>query len=156
MTMKAFLFAAAAALGAAACATQTGDDAAAAGGPTALAKADPRLGPEVNRICFPQNINSWRTIDGDRDGIILRRSVNDLYRVEYIGTCTASDFRFAETIGIVNRPAGGCLTQGDRLLVEGPGNSVNRCLITQINEWNEDAVDEEEATDDEAESADAY
>ena len=150
MTMKAFLFAATAALAAAACATQSTDQSDADSDPAALAKADPRIGPEVNRICFQRSINSWRTIDGDDDAILLRRGVNDLYRVEYTGACSASDFRFAETIGIVGRPAGGCLTRGDRLLVEGPGDFVNRCLITQINEWNEDAGEDEE----EAENSD--
>ncbi len=151
MTKKAFLFAAVAALGAAACETPASNQAGADAGPTALQKADPRLGAEVNRICFQRSINSWRTIDGDDDAILLRRGVNDLYRVEYTGNCRSSDFRFAQTIGIVGRPAGGCLTPGDRLLVEGPGDFVNRCLITQINEWDEDAG-EEDAADEEGES----
>lgn len=155
MTTKAFLFAATAALAAAACATQATDDTSADGDPAALAKADPRIGPEVNRICFQRSINGWRTIDGDNDAIILTRSVRDDYRVEYTGPCRASDFRFAETIGIVGRPAGGCLTRGDRLLVEGPGDFVNRCLITQINEWNRDAA-EDEAMEEEGEADDAY
>ncbi len=143
MTTKAVLFAAAAAL-AAACTTQSADQADADDGPVALAKADPRIGPEVNRICFQRSINSWRTIDGEDDAILLRRGVNDLYRVEYSGICRASDFRFAQTIGIVGQPGGGCLTRGDRLLVEGPADTVHRCLITQINEWNEDAGEDEE------------
>ncbi len=143
MTRKKFSFAAVGVLALSACATpaptQTGADA----GPAPLAKADPRLGPEVDRICFQRSINGWSTIDGDDDAIVLRRSVRDDYRVEYTGACRSSDFRFAQTIGIVGRPAGGCLTRGDRLLVEGPGDFVNRCLITQINEWDEDAGDEE-------------
>ena len=152
MTTKAFLFAATAALAAAACATPATDGAGAIGGPAELAEPDPRIGPEVNRICFPRSINSWRVIDGD-EAILLRRGVNDLFRVEYTGSCRSSDFRFAETIGIVGRPAGGCLTRGDRLLVEGPGNFVNRCLITQINEWDEDAGEEDENGEESADAA---
>lgn len=148
MTTRSFIFAGLAALTASACATPAAEQSRADGDPATLAKADPRLGPEVDRICFQRSINGWSTIDGDNDAIVLRRSVRDDYRVEYTGACRGSDFRFAETIGIVGRPAGGCLTRGDRLLVEGPGDFVNRCLITQINEWNEDAT--ENATENDA------
>jgi predicted small secreted protein len=122
----------------------------------ATAKPDPRIGPEVSRICFPRNINGWRTVRGDDDAIILREGVRDEYRVEFTGPCDDSDFRFAQKIGIENRPGGGCLTRGDRLLVEGPGDFLNRCLITKINEWNEDAADEEDAIDEADEGADEY
>lgn len=149
MTRKAVLFATIAATGAAACATPNAEQQGTDAGPEGLAKADPRLGPEVDRICFQRSISGWRTIDGDDDGIILTRSVRDDYRVEYTGGCRSSDFRFAQTIGIAGRPSGGCLTRGDRLLVEGPGDFVNRCLITQINEWNDDAAEEDEAAADE-------
>lgn len=145
MPTRVFFCAAIAAFGLSACVTPAAEQAGADAGPATLAKADPRLGPEVERICFQRSINGWSTIDGDDDAIILRRSVRDDYRVEYTGPCRGSDFRFAETIGIAGRPAGGCLTRGDRLLVEGPGDFVNRCLITQINEWDEDAVDGEDA-----------
>ncbi|MEO1252589.1 MAG: DUF6491 family protein [Pseudomonadota bacterium] len=100
---------------------------------------DPRLGAPADRICFPRNINGWRVIDGDDDGVILRVGVNDEYRVEYSGPCRAADFRFANAIGIENRPAGGCVRENDFLIVQAPGDIVNRCFITQINEWDEDA-----------------
>lgn len=101
--------------------------------------SDPRVGAEVNRICFPRNINGWSTIDEDDSAIILTEGVNDDFRVEFAGPCNRSDFQFAQTIGIENRPGGGCLTRGDRLLVRGAGDFINRCLITRINEWDEDA-----------------
>lgn len=125
----------------AACATAPQGEASADGAAVA-AKLDPRIGAEVNSICFPRNINGWKTIDGDDDAIILTEGVNDDYRVEFTGACSQSDFNFAQTIGIENRPGGGCLGRGDILLVEGPGDFVNRCFITQINEWDEDAVEE--------------
>lgn len=109
---------------------------------------DPRIGVETNRICFPRNINGWSTIDGDDDAIILSTGVSNDYRVEVIGACSSRDFNFAQKIGIENRPGGGCVTRGDVLLVEGPGTFVNRCSINRINEWNEDALAEDEAVDD--------
>ncbi len=141
------IFAAAGAALMAACATtaETPDTANAA-----AAEPDPRLGAEASSICFPRSINGWSTIDGDDDAIILTRGVNDRYRVEYSGACSSSDFRFAQKIGIGNRPGGGCLTRGDFLLVEGPGDFVNRCFITKINEWDEDATDD--ASEDEPET----
>ena len=80
MSIHDFVFAAVSALALSACATQ--QTAQADAGP---AKADPRLGPEVDRICFQRSINGWSTIDGDDDAIVLRRSVRDDYRVEVTG-----------------------------------------------------------------------
>ena len=129
----------------AACATAT--DRGASDDAAAEAKPDPRIGPEADSICFARNIDGWRTIDGDDDAILLDEGVNDYYRVEFTGACRASDFRFANTIGIESRPAGGCVRKGDILLVEGAGDFVNRCFITRINEWDEDALEDEEAAE---------
>lgn len=107
--------------------------------------ADPRLGAEVDSICFAGTINGWRTVEGDDEAVILTKGVSDDFRVAVSGPCSASDFRFAQTIGIESRPGGGCVTRGDVLLVESAGDFVNRCFITRINRWDEDALLEGEA-----------
>lgn len=113
--------------------------------------SDPRIGAEASKICFPGSISGWRTIQGDDDAIILTKNVNENFRVAYSGPCQGSDFRFATAIGLENRPGGGCLSKGDFLLVRGPGDYVNRCFITQINEWNEggakDNIEESKANE---------
>lgn len=113
---------------------------AARAGEPAATTPDPRLGPEVNRICFARNINGWKELKGDEDAVLLETGVNNWFRVEVAGTCRYRDFRFAQTIGIESRPGGGCVTRGDVILVEGgAGDFVNRCFITRINEWDEKA-----------------
>ena len=100
---------------------------------------DPRIGEKVDRICFQQSINGWREADGHRRAVLLERGVNNWYFVKLSGACHARDFRFAQTIGIESRPAGGCLRRGDVILVRGGGDFVNRCHIRGIYQWDEDA-----------------
>ena len=100
---------------------------------------DPRLGPEVNNICFARNINGWKEIKGDDRAVLLETGVNNWYRVELAGSCRYRDFRFAQSIGIESRPGGGCITRGDVILVNGGGGFVNRCFITKINKWDDKA-----------------
>lgn len=116
-----------------------------AGKPDAEAAPDPRLGAEVNKICFARDINNWKEIDGVDDAVLLERSVNDWYRVALAGACTARVFRFAQVIGIENRPAGGCLRRGDAIIVDDTGNFTRRCIIKRMNEWNDDLPAPEEA-----------
>ncbi|MEQ1930188.1 MAG: DUF6491 family protein [Parvularculaceae bacterium] len=118
---------------------------AALAGDEPAAAPDPRLGPEVNRICFARNIDGWKEIKGDERAVLLGTGVNNWYRVELAGACRYRDFRFASTIGIESRPGGGCVTRGDVILVEGGGRYAHRCFITKINEWDDKAPAPEEA-----------
>lgn len=116
------------------------------------ARPDTRVGADVNNICFIRNIRNWREADGYPDAVLLERTLNDWYLVELTGACRSQDFRFALTIGLDSRPAGGCITRGDAILVRSGGGFVNRCLISDIKEWDEDApAPHEEAAEVEAE-----
>ncbi len=120
---------------------------------------DQRIGEEVDRICFQRNIDGWKEAKGFDSAVLLERGVNDWYLVEVSGACRARDFRFAQTIGIDSRPRGGCVRRGDILLVEGGGGFVNRCFISEIYEWDDDAPapgDGPEADDAETDEGDAY
>ena len=108
---------------------------------------DPRLGEETNRICFASTINGWRSVKGEDDVVLLERGVNDWYRVELSGGCDEHLLRSAMAIGIDSRPGGGCVTRGDRIIVEDSPSFTRRCMITRIYKWDEDAVAEEEAPD---------
>lgn len=105
---------------------------------TGAAKPDPRIGEEVNKICFAHNINGWKEIDGEDDVVLLETGVNNWYRVELAGACPARVFKFAQAIGIDERPSGGCVSRGDAIVVEDTGNFTRRCYITKIYEWNDD------------------
>lgn len=110
--------------------------AAPAAGETGAAAADPRLGPEVDRICFARNIRNWREVRGEGRVVLLERGVNDWYRVELMGACDASTFRFARTIGLETRPAGGCVGRGDVIIVREAGSFTRRCMISRMYKWN--------------------
>lgn len=110
------------------------------------AKPDPRLGEEVDRICFASTINGFRTIDGADNVVVLEKGVRDDYRVELSGLCTARTLNFAQSVAIDSRPAGGCVTRGDVLVFSGSAFfddrpiDRTRCFITRINKWNEKAA----------------
>lgn len=103
---------------------------------------DPRIGEEVNRICFQRNIKGWRPVKGEDDVVLLERGINNWYRVELLGACDERLFRFAHKIGIDSRPGGGCVTRGDAIIVEDSPGFNRRCTITAMYEWDEDALNE--------------
>ena len=91
------------------------------------------------------NLDMLKEIEGDDRAVLLETGVNNWYRVELAGGCRYRDFRFAHQIGIDTRPGGGCLGRGDAILVGGSGRSPLRCIVTQINEWDDKAPPPEEA-----------
>ena len=121
---------------------------------------DPRLGKEVRRICFARTIDGFSFVDEYDNTVLLEEGVNDLYLVTLSGACSHNRLRFAQSVAIDTRPGGGCLTRGDRLIFSDSfdfsGRSsldFQRCLVRDIYEWDEDALDEEpeDETEDEEE-----
>ncbi len=101
---------------------------------------DPRIGEEVRSICFGRNINAWKALKGEDDVVLLKKSVRDWYRVELAGACDYRVLRSAMAIGIDSRPAGGCVSRGDVIIVSDSPGFDRRCVITKMYEWNEDAA----------------
>ena len=121
-----------------------------AGEPADAEGPDPRIGEEVRSICFGRNINGWKSLKGVDGVVLLEKGVNDWYYVEVSGGCRARTFNFATAIGIESRPAGGCVTQGDVIIVRDTANFNRRCFIKKIYEWDGDAqapADDEDASD---------
>ena len=99
--------------------------------------ADPRIGPEVSKVCFIGDINSWRALKGEDRAVLLEKGVHDWYRAEVSGSCYHDDFAFAEKIALAS-PTGGCLTVGDTIIVRGSaGGPTERCIITKLNKWDD-------------------
>ncbi len=102
---------------------------------------DPRLGEQVDRICFASNIDNFQQTT-DRT-VILERSVNDYYLVETFTRC--QDLRYAQLIAIDN--FGSCLTRGDAIIASDSAFSLNRrgdippqrCVVNAIYKWDPDA-----------------
>ncbi len=102
--------------------------------------ADPRIGEEVDQICFRSTINSWRTVGDLDDVVLLQRGVNDWYYVELIGGCSNRILRTALAIGIGGRPSGACVSSGDIIIVRDNPAASRRCAVQRIYRWDDDAV----------------
>ncbi|MDZ7626955.1 MAG: DUF6491 family protein [Parvularculaceae bacterium] len=122
------------------------------------ATADPRLGAEVDRLCFARDIRNFRTIDKEDDAVLLERGVNDWYKATLSGACNFNQLRFAQSVAIDERPRGGCITRGDVLVFSDSAfgdfrfPNATRCIIAEIYRWDPQAV-APEADRDEAPAA---
>ncbi len=103
---------------------------------------DPRLGAEVDKICFAGTINSFSA--ETRDTVVLRARASDYYLVEVTGGCTS--LRNAQRVGVDPR-GGSCLRKNDFLIVSENlfnggqvGIDPQRCMIRSIYEWDREAV----------------
>ncbi len=150
-------------LGIAACATQTADgpdekehDEQEKGG---RPLDDPRIGEQVNRLCFAIAISGFNDWDGG-DGVIVRKGVRDRYLVTLLPGCTP--IRNAQRIGVTDRFGSGCLERGDRLFVSSDIFPSRRsspfdsdfCRIKAIYEWKDapEADTEADETDPDSET----
>jgi len=108
--------------------------------------ADPRIGEEVNRICFGANINGWRTVDRLDNAVLLQRGVNDWYYVELLGACDYRVLRSAVQIGIDSLPGPNCITRGDLIIVRDTPGLARRCNVQGMYAWDDDAEAPDEDT----------
>lgn len=110
---------------------------------------EPRAGEEVGRICFGRDINNFKTIEGEDDAVLLEKGVNDWYKVTLIGACSYRELKWAQTVAIEQRPAGGCVTSGDYLVFSRSAfgdfsfPNATRCAISEIRKWDPDAAEDE-------------
>lgn len=127
------------------CATNTGTE----GDVKGIAKfeGDPRLGEEVNRICFNRNIDSFQ--NATRDTIVLSSNPNRQYIVEVRPGCIG--LQNARSVAVDTTLT--CITQGDFLLVSRSSFSLNdgdsstgRCFINAMHEWDRRAKAPDEET----------
>lgn len=106
--------------------------------------SDPRIGEEVQQVCFTRSIDSWNDVDNDRNAVIIRMNNRDYYKLKISGGC---DPQWAmSTIAVITRGASNCYSRGDRIKTDadpfhGYGSA---CVITGINKWNPDAVQQSE------------
>jgi hypothetical protein len=114
---------------------------------------DPRLGEEVDQICFSRNISSFRTIDDEDDAVLLERGVNDWYKTNLAGACNYNQLRFAQSVAIDQRPRGGCIRRGDALIFSDSAfgdfsfPNATRCIIVEIHRWNPKAAGPKDVDD---------
>ncbi|MFC2952335.1 DUF6491 family protein [Marinicaulis aureus] len=117
---------------------------------------DPRIGEKVDRICFGSTINGWKDLKGVDNVVLLEKGVNDWYYTELSGNCRSNTLRSALSIGLDSSPAGGCVTKGDVIIVRDSPGFTNRCFITGIYKWDEDAALDQESPEKTTEGDEAY
>ena len=105
---------------------------------------NPRLGVEINQICFASSINGWREVDGERSSVILTKGVSEEYKLDLSGIC---DLTYAFNSIATRTRGSSCLTRGDDIIFNDGLSGVNRCMIKKIYTWN--PAEEAEADTDE-------
>lgn len=103
-------------------------------------QGDPRLGEQVDRICFTRQISGFgETTD---DTVIVRAGVNEHYLVKTFSRCT--DLEHANSMALDQFNAS-CLRDGDSIIAYdsafGPdaiGMPPRACLIDEIYQWHPD------------------
>ena len=102
--------------------------------------SDPRIGAEVNRVCFTRSLDSWQNVDNDRNALILKMNNRATYKLKLSSGC---DPDWAMThIAVITRPGTSCFSRGDRIKTDadmsrGYGSA---CTILRINKWDPKAV----------------
>jgi hypothetical protein len=117
----------------AACATSPEQEAARAEAQALIdAEITARQGEAVTRVC-PRGSDSWKALGDD---VILLEAHGKWYMAELSGTCNPDSARAA----LVTRgaSASSCLSRGDDIFTGRP-RSGERCVITALYEWNEEA-----------------
>ncbi len=93
-----------------------------------------RQGERVNRICFNRSVNGWREFG--RKSLLLRRGVNEWYKLDLAGTCDP-EWAF-NAIGVRTFPGSSCISRGDDIVTRDAG-FTGTCKIMAIYEWDEEA-----------------
>jgi len=95
-------------------------------------EGDPRLGEEVNDVCFAASIDGFSM--NTRDTVLLHEG-RDRFLIEVSPGCR--DLDFAEAIALDTTLA--CLSRGDSIIVSSPsdgGFGPQRCMIREIRKWD--------------------
>jgi hypothetical protein len=106
--------------------------------------SDPRIGEEVNQVCFARNLDSWQNVDNDGRAVILKMNNRETFKATLSGVCEPD----WATVGIavITRPGSNCISRGDRLKTDGDTarGYGSACTISHIYKWNPDAVSQPE------------
>ena len=115
---------------------------------------DPRIGEDVNKICFSTDINRWRSVKGEDGVILLDRSSNEWYRAEISEGCSERLISRAQLVQFDSNPGTSCLHLNDKIIVHSYGALSYSCRIKRISRWDHTAPapDDESGEGDEAAS----
>jgi hypothetical protein len=102
--------------------------------------SDPRVGKQVNQICFSQTVRSWNKVDNDRDAVILVMNNRDSYKLKISSGCDP-DWAMSH-IAVIKRSGSSCYSRGDRIKTDGDAfqGYGTACTILVINKWDPEAL----------------
>ena len=106
--------------------------------------SDPRVGEEVQQVCFIRDLDGWQNVDNDRKAVILRMNNGDTFKLKLIGGC---DPGFADLNLVVKTSSGsGCYSPGDKVKTDGDISRGygSECKVTSIHKWDAQAVSKTE------------
>jgi hypothetical protein len=123
------------------CATSQGDKA------KIPLDSDPRVGAEVQQVCFTHELDGWQNVDNDPKAVIMRMNNSNTFKLKLSASChpTLSDAGLA----IKTSTRSGCFSPGDKVMTSGMPPGYNSgfgsgCIVTSIHKWDAKAVSKTE------------
>jgi hypothetical protein len=109
--------------------------------------SDPRVGEEVQLVCYVRDLDGWQNVENDGKAVILRMKNGDTFKLKLKGGCYP---HFADlNLAIRTRSKSGCYSPGDKVKTDGDvtGSSGSECTVASIHKWDEKAVSKTEITE---------
>jgi hypothetical protein len=102
--------------------------------------SDPRVGEEVQQVCFVRNLDSWQNVDNDRRAVILKMNNRETFKLKLSGSCEP-DLAMSR-LAVKTRPGSSCFSRGDRVKTDGDLSRGygSGCTIMSIHKWDAGAV----------------
>lgn len=115
---------------------------------------DPRIGETVSQVCFTRNIDSWKSVDNDRNALVVEMNNRQQYKLKLSGGCDP-DLAMMR-VAVITRSASSCFSRGDKIKTDGDLASGygSACTIIAINQWNPSALDDQEESSQEVSEVD--
>jgi hypothetical protein len=109
--------------------------------------SDPRVGEEVQLVCFVRDLDGWQNVDNDPKAVILRMNNRETFKLKLRGSCYPN---FANlSLAVKTRSRSGCFSPGDKVKTDGDvsAGSGPGCTVTSIHKWDAKAVSKTEKTE---------
>jgi hypothetical protein len=106
--------------------------------------SDPRIGEEVQQVCFVHNLISWQDVGNDRKAVILRVNNGESFKLKLSDDCNPNFGNLP--LAVITHRGSNCFSRGDRVKAVGymsRGQGFG-CIVTSIHKWDAKAVSKTE------------
>ena len=106
--------------------------------------SDPRVGEEVQKVCFVRDLEGWQNVDNDPKAVILRMKNRETFKLKLIGGCYPG--MASLNLAVETSPGSSCFSPGDKVRTDGDLSSGygSGCKVTSIHKWDAQAVSKTE------------